>query len=236
MMHLPTHPRTGLLALGIVGGRPVWPVLGAAEDDGAAAQAAAAEKAAADAATTAAKGSGPAFPADTPVAEMTTEQQAAYWKHQARKHEDTVKKRGDYDDLKRKAAEHDRLVEASRTEHEREVQKARDEAKAEARAESAPRLVTAEFRAAAKGRIDPERLTSLLEPLDLKRFLDGDGEVDTDKVSKYVDGIAPATGSQQQRRGPSAHGQGRGHQNDGKPSVASGREAYAARHPKRSTT
>lgn len=31
MQHLPTHPRTGLRAVGIVGGRPVWPILGGSE-------------------------------------------------------------------------------------------------------------------------------------------------------------------------------------------------------------
>src|SRR5215211_6920708 len=35
-MHLalPVHPRTGLSAVGIVNGRPVWPILGASEDHG----------------------------------------------------------------------------------------------------------------------------------------------------------------------------------------------------------
>ena len=30
---LPVHPRTGLLAVGIVAGRPVWPILGGAENE-----------------------------------------------------------------------------------------------------------------------------------------------------------------------------------------------------------
>ena len=34
-LHLPTHPHTGLTALGFVGGRPVWPCAGGAPDDGA---------------------------------------------------------------------------------------------------------------------------------------------------------------------------------------------------------
>lgn len=31
-LSLPVHPRTGLTAVGIVGGRPVWPILGAEDD------------------------------------------------------------------------------------------------------------------------------------------------------------------------------------------------------------
>lgn len=33
MTDLPIHPRTGLTAVGIVGGRPVWPIMGASPDD-----------------------------------------------------------------------------------------------------------------------------------------------------------------------------------------------------------
>lgn len=32
MQHLPVHPRTGLRAVGIVGGKPVWPILGGSGD------------------------------------------------------------------------------------------------------------------------------------------------------------------------------------------------------------
>src|ERR1043166_6820727 len=31
---LPVHPRTGLTAVGIVAGKPVWPIKGASEDHG----------------------------------------------------------------------------------------------------------------------------------------------------------------------------------------------------------
>src|SRR5215218_296038 len=55
------------------------------------------------------------FPADTPVTEMTTEQQAAYWKHQSRKHEERARSREDYDDLKAKAAKLEKLERQSLT-------------------------------------------------------------------------------------------------------------------------
>lgn len=60
VLTLPTHPLTGLTALGIVGGRPVWPILGGAPDGGDAGQQQTADQAGQQAA-----------------GQQTTEQQAA---------------------------------------------------------------------------------------------------------------------------------------------------------------
>lgn len=143
-------------------------------------------------------GSGPAlnehgYPDKTPVAEMPADQQVAYWKHQARKHEDRVKGMSDYETVK---AERDHLKQATQTDAEKAIEAARAEAteaaRAEARKETLPALVKAEFKAAAAGKIPAERLATILDPLDLTKFLDATGaEVDTDKVQQYVDGLAP---------------------------------------------
>lgn len=84
------------------------------------------------------------------------------------------------------------LEAATQSETERAIAEAKDEGKAEARKDFAPRLVRAEFRAASAGRLDADRLGDLLEDIDLSRFLDEDGEVDAKKVAKKVDAWAPA--------------------------------------------
>jgi hypothetical protein len=168
------------------------------------------------------------FPEDTPLSEMNGEQREAYWKHQARKHEQTAKNRADYDDLKAKAAKHDALERELMSDKDKAVAQAKDDADAAARNAYAPKLVAAEFKAAAAGRIPADRLATIIEPLDLAKFLDTAGDVDTDKVSKFVDGIAPTTPEQ---RGPTSQGAGRRDSVTGA-SVASGRELFLARRKK----
>jgi len=148
------------------------------------------------AASASAEGSSEGFPADTPLAEMTAEQREAYWKHQARKHENRVKSLGDIDALKAKAEAFDALEAEKLTPSEKAIQEARAEERERVLAEQAKavadRLVAAEFKVAFAGRKKPEEVAELLEPLDLTKFLTSDGEVDADKVSKYAAGIAPA--------------------------------------------
>ena len=84
----------------------------------------------------------PGFPADTPVAEMTSEQQLAYWKHQSRKHERRADERKDYDQLKADAAELAALKAASQTDAERALEQAREEARREGENLGAQRYLT----------------------------------------------------------------------------------------------
>lgn len=173
------------------------------------------------------------FPADTPIAEMAAEQQAAYWKHQARKHENTVKARGDYDALKAKAAEADRLRQERETESEAAVRKAREEGEAEARKALVPSLVASAFRAEAKGVLTDEQRDALLEDLDLSRYLTDTGEVDTDRVAKKVAAIAPKGDDRGKGRTPGTGGQGR--REERKVSgTDTGREMFEARRKRAS--
>lgn len=173
------------------------------------------------------------YPENTPVAEMTLEQQVAYYKTTSRKHEDRVKAIGltpeQVKELRDKATRHDALERELMSDKDKAVAEARDTAKAEARAELIPSLVSAEFRAAAGDRIEADRMATILEPLDLSKFVTDSGVVDTAKVAAFVDGVAPATGDghQQSSRGPSSSGQGR-RDSSARPSVASGREMYRA--------
>lgn len=133
------------------------------------------------------------FPADTPVAEMTDAQQAAYWKHHARKHEQRARERGDYDAIK---AERDDLRQRSMTETERAVEEAKEVGRAEGRRESGSKMVETHIQAAVTaGRMSQEQAEALLDGLDRTKYLTTDGDVDTDKVQTLLDRIAPAKGN-----------------------------------------
>lgn len=168
------------------------------------------------------------FPDKTPVKDMAVEHQAAYWRHQARKHEDRVKSMADYDSLK---AERDDLKSKTQTADEKALEAARkeaaDAASAAERAKIAPKLVTAEFKSANSGRIPAEQLTAILDGIDPTKFVTADGDVDADKVKQYVDGLAPADG----KKWPDM-GQGR-RQSQKTAGVDAGRALFADRRPKK---
>lgn len=133
------------------------------------------------------------YPVNTPLVEMSMEQQTAYWRHHARRHEQRVKDMADYDQLKADKAKYDELISASQTEHEKAIEEARRQGASEAAAKAGDRLVEAYFHAAAVGRLDEDRVNALLDGIDRKRFLAQNGEVDTARVYAYVGNFAPAT-------------------------------------------
>lgn len=139
----------------------------------------------------------PEFPANTAVKDMEPAEQTAYWKHQARKHEDRNKAYGDVTPealtkLQADAAAHQAALDAKKPDDVKAIEKAREEGRAEARRESAPRLVGAEIKAVAAGRIDAGALGTLIENLNHANFLTDKGEVSTDKVTALINSIAPA--------------------------------------------
>lgn len=142
-------------------------------------------------------GNAPEFPANTPVKDMEPAEQTAYWKHQARKHEDRSKAYGDVTPeqltkLQADAAAHQAALDAKKPDDVKAIEKAREEGRAEARRENAPRLVGAEIKAVAAGRIDAAALGTLIENLNHANFLTDKGEVSTDKVTALINSIAPA--------------------------------------------
>jgi hypothetical protein len=144
------------------------------------------------------------FPANTPVVEMTAPQQAAYYKHQAQKHEARNKdllaitggKHGD--DLKAVFDEYGQLKTASLTDGE----KALEEAKKQTRAEVALESVRSSFDLLLPDDMPAEKKQEALEVLNLAAFLTSDGKVDTAKVKTHAATLAPAkdNGQQQNRR------------------------------------
>lgn len=220
-------------------GRVFWPVIGADDSPEAAAAAAAAKatadaaaaKAAADAAAAADADKG--YPNGTPVEQMKPEQQAAYWKHHARKHEDRAKVFGaltadQLKELQDKAKKHDELELELGTTAEKAAAKARQEATDAAQAENQPQVISAKLdAAAARAGVSEEDLAKAIEFVDTKKFLAADGSVDADKVKTFISNIAPAKGNPQ--KGPTVHGHGSGIQ----PAGGSGRDKGKAEAERR---
>lgn len=131
----------------------------------------------------------------------------------------------DYDQVKQRAEQWDKFVEESKPEQEKALNAARQEAEqaayAKARGEFGGKLVQAHLTAAAAGRLPEGAVTALVAGVDTSRFLTEAGDVDTAKVTQFIDGIAPAGASG--ARVPGGFGQG---PRDGAPKA--GLEAGAA--------
>lgn len=187
MPHLPTHPVTGLRALGMSKRGPIWPVLGGSED-------APTDVPPTDTGSEAAAPHG--FPADTPLAEMTQEQQTAYWKHHARKHESAVKAFGGR--TPQQIADLETQLNALQTERmsaeEKAIAEAVSQAQAATRAEVEQewqsKYRTARLEAVA-GQIltDKEQLSSFMNIVDTSKFVGNDGDIDTEAVMGHLTAI-----------------------------------------------
>lgn len=135
--------------------------------------------------------------------------------------EGRLRKFSDYEDIKRELGQ---MRDANATEQEKAVKAAREEARKEALGETATQLVRAEFKAAAKGRMESAALTSLLEDLDLSKFLTDKGEVDVDRIEKKVEALAPEPGP---NKPPLGGGPRKTEKPDPKPGLDRLRHAYA---------
>jgi hypothetical protein len=79
----------------------------------------------------------------------------------------------------------------SMTDQEKAVADAVAEARKSAMVELGSRIVAAEFKAAAAGRLTETQLSTLLAALDVTPFVNDDGEADIAKIGSFLDGIAP---------------------------------------------
>lgn len=125
-----------------------------------------------------------------PEFEAITSQEEFDRRISARLRRETAKYR-DYDTLKSKAEQYDALAAASRTDQERVAAEAQEQGFNAAMSKAVPRLVRAEFRAAAAGRLTGDQLDALVEDLDLTKYVDDDGEPDLAKIARKVDAVAP---------------------------------------------
>lgn len=217
MKHLPAHPtmvhpKTGkpLRALFIDRhGRPRYPILGASPDDPDDKKSD--DDKGDDKAGDAADDKGDdkkddrGFPADTPVEQMSVEQQAAYWKHQSRTHEGrskayrTASGGKTPDELKGIVSEAEEARRNKLTVDEKALEDARNEGRSALLSELGPNAVRSSFDLLL-GDMPQKDKDEHLDVLDLSKFLTDDHQVDTAKVRAAVKRMQPDTGKGNQQR------------------------------------
>jgi len=129
------------------------------------------------------------FPANTPVAEMTDAQQAAYWRNESKKQQAIADSRKDYTTLAEKAAAHDKYL----SEHATEEEKAREEARREGEVIGAEKYLKAAVIGtfqALTGKTD-EEVAATFEHVDPKSFLDDKGEIVAEKLKAFAATFVP---------------------------------------------
>ena len=132
------------------------------------------------------------YPDGTPVADMSAQEQAAYWKHQARKHETRAKGMSDYDDLKAKAAELDKVRAEQMTEQEKAVTAAKAEGRSEATREANEQAAKAILRAALGARDVPaDTIEKHARFVNVAEFIGDDG-LDDEALVEYAISLAGA--------------------------------------------
>ena len=237
---LPVHPFTGLQAIAVLpSGRIVWPVLGGSDDGGqpqgtqepATGQPAPTTPAPAQPAPASQAGDR-GYPENTPVADMTAEQQAAYWRTHARKHEDRLKAIDvtpeELTRLRAADAEMQKLADASRTDMERI--EARATAAEQKLAATEPELLR--LQAAIKAGLPAEVSTKLLAAA--RRIVGASAEeYEADAVDYF--GSSPIPLGPPAPPVPPALDQGARQTGKQSPSVAAGRDLWAERHGNKTT-
>lgn len=168
------------------------------------------------------------YPKDTPVAEMTVAQQAAYWKHNSRRHEGRFKDIvGDKtpEQIKADLAELAELKKQQLTPAEQALTEQFEKGKAEGISAERKAAATAIFRGALEANgITGDDLTELSSTFNVDAFI-GDNGVDTTKIANFAKRFAPAGkgGDQRQRDF------GAGRRQQGTPERGAGGKAEAAR-------
>lgn len=197
---LPFHPTIpGLQAIGIgKRGNPWWPVMGASEDhDGGSddGSGAGGEQSSADGEQSG--GSGDlGFPANTPIKDMTVDQQVAYWKHHDRRKGDTLKSYGGItpEQAKQYQQQVQEFERGQMTPAEQALAAARDEATTAA-TQAAAGVWAPEVAKAVVGQFitDQAQRDAVLAGINPMAFMK-DGKFDTDALIGHLTGLATAFG------------------------------------------
>jgi hypothetical protein len=160
------------------------------------------------------------FPANTPVAEMTADQKAAYWRHEAKKQQRIADSRKDYDTVKQ---ERDNLKAAHATDEDRAIEAAKQAGAAEATSKHLKTAVRGHLLALTQR--PKEDIDKALEFIDVTRFATENGDLDDEKLEAFAqtlgtgapgggnppaDPIREALDRQRQQGGGSGGGQGGG--------------------------
>lgn len=130
------------------------------------------------------------FPENTPVAEMSADEKAAYWREQSKKQERIA--RDVQSELKSVKDALEAQRQAQLSEDERKIEDAKNAARAEGESEATARflsqIVTHELRH--RG-LSAETATATVEVLDLSKLTNEDGSLNTDRL----DALAATSGS-----------------------------------------
>ena len=144
----------------------------------------------------------------------------------------------DYDELKQKAAEHDKAVEEAKTEHEKAVDAARKEGETGALAKVNARVIAAEAKVLA-AQANAHSASAAVKMLDLSGITVGDdGEVDTKALQAAIDALKTSDpylfgdGKKNPKVDRSQGGDGAGTDAAG---VDKGRELFESRRKKKSS-
>lgn len=212
-----THPHTGepLRALWIrPDGRTMWPILGASPDDGGGdggnggqgggdgGQGGTGGNGGATGGTgggqggssgqqnaTDAQGRDLGYPKDTPVAEMTDAQRAAYHQHQSQKHEGRYKALvGDrsFDETKAALDAYAQFQRDQQTPAEQAINDAREDGKRQGLTEARREAATAIFRGALQsGGVDDTEIDEIVTGFNVDAYI-GDNGVDTTKITNFA--------------------------------------------------
>lgn len=238
MSDLPIHPFTHVQAIGFTSRGPVWPVMGGSQPLGDPNDPAKRPEPPVGPVPAAPPGTtDKGFPADTPVAQMTDAQQAAYWKHYSREHEGKAKAfttlgvtPEQIQQLQERNAE---LEKAQMDAGELALKEATDKAAADARAATEadwkPKLLASQLKSAASQVLSGDQLTEWLDSVDPGKFVGDNGEIDESKVMGKLTAIFGQKKEQQQQQ-PFWGQHSTGHQSADKPGTA-GRAAAAKRFP-----
>lgn len=134
------------------------------------------------------------YPDNTPVKDMTIEQQAAYHRHTSRKHERRAKQ---LEPLAEKARLYDELIEKGKTPDQRAIDAAANAAVEAARAEAVEKYAIPAVRAqlqAFRPNLTSDEIDELVEDVDMSKFITDDG-VDVDRIKRLADKLSAPTGS-----------------------------------------
>lgn len=190
---LPFHPRTGLLAVGLRrNGDPIWPVLGGAPDDEEGGDSA--DEETSDTEEESKDGEEEADDKDKPLGPAGEKALAAEKdkRKTATAQARAEKARADAAEAElaklRRTAERAKPKADEKTEDAPDAEEIRREAEQKATAKANDRIVRAEIRAAAAGKLtDPK---DALNFLDLTKFeVDADGNIDADEIADAIDDL-----------------------------------------------
>lgn len=124
----------------------------------------------------------------------TTETDVKDWKAEAEKWQGLARKNEERAKSNATAAkELEKVRAAAMTEQEKAVAEAEQRGAQSANTKAGPRLVRAEFRAAAAGSVEPDALNAYLEDVDLTKFLGDDGEPDLKAIEARIKRLGGGT-------------------------------------------